>query len=111
MLRVTIAKLTMHQFLEPINLEISPTSLRQGEPAIRQTLALQLYAQEVFTFGQARRLAGLSVWEFQQLLAQNNIQRHYSEIELAEDADAIETSTYIAHLRYVEAVEACPIFL
>jgi predicted HTH domain antitoxin len=84
----------MRQFLEPINLQINPDSLSQGEQAIRQALALQLYAQDIFTLGQARRLADLSVWEFQQLLAQHNIQRHYSEIELAEDVDAIETGTW-----------------
>jgi predicted HTH domain antitoxin len=79
----------MRQFPDPINLEISPDSLSQGEQSIRQTLALQLYAQDIFTFGQARRLADVSVWEFQQLLAQHNIQRHYSEIELAEDNDSL----------------------
>jgi predicted HTH domain antitoxin len=84
----------MRQSLDPISLEISPDSLNQGEQAIRQALALQLYAQNIFTFGQARRLADLSVWEFQQLLAQHSIQRHYSEIELVEDADAIETGTW-----------------
>jgi predicted HTH domain antitoxin len=86
----------MRQSLDPISLEISPDSLNQGEQAIRQALALQLYAQHIFTFGQARRLADASVWEFQKLLAQHNIQRHYSEIELAEDADAIETGTWQA---------------
>jgi predicted HTH domain antitoxin len=84
----------MRQSLDPICLEISSDSLNQGEQAIRQALALQLYAQNIFTFGQARRLADLSVWEFQQLLAQHNIQCHYSEIELAEDADAIETGIW-----------------
>jgi predicted HTH domain antitoxin len=84
----------MRQSLDPISLEISPDSLNQGEQAIRQALALQLYAQNIFTFGQARRLADSSVWEFQRLLAQHNIQRHYSEIELVEDADAIETGTW-----------------
>jgi hypothetical protein len=29
----------MRQFLEPLNLEISPDSLSQGEPAIRQAIA------------------------------------------------------------------------
>lgn len=85
---------TVRQFLEPINLEISPDSLSQGEQAIRQALALQLYAQDVFTFGQARRLADLSVWEFQKLLAQDKIQRHYGETDLAQDVDAIETDTW-----------------
>jgi hypothetical protein len=29
----------MRQYLEPLNLEISPDSLSQGEPAIRQAIA------------------------------------------------------------------------
>ncbi|MBW4632906.1 MAG: UPF0175 family protein [Iphinoe sp. HA4291-MV1] len=40
---------------------------------------------------QACRLANLSVWEFQQLLGQQKIQRHYSEIELAEDVATIQS--------------------
>jgi predicted HTH domain antitoxin len=58
----------MRQYLEPLSLEICPDSLSQGEPDIRQAIALQLYAQNIFTLGQARRLADLSLWEFQQAL-------------------------------------------
>ncbi|MEH2115686.1 hypothetical protein [Nostoc sp.] len=34
----------MSQFIQPIKLQISPDSLNQGEEAILQELALQLYA-------------------------------------------------------------------
>jgi predicted HTH domain antitoxin len=85
---------TMRQFLEPLSLEISPDSLSQGEPAIRQAIALQLYAQNIFTLGQARRLADLSIWEFQQLLAQHKIQRHYSEADLEQDIQEIQTGSW-----------------
>ena len=84
----------MSKFVEPINLEISPASLSQGEQAILQEIALQLYAQNIFTFGQARRLANLSVWEFQQRLGQQNIQRHYNETDLAEDIEAIQSGSW-----------------
>ena len=84
----------MSKFVEPINLEISPASLCQGEQAIRQEIALQLYAQNIFTFGQAHRLANLSVWEFQQLLGQKNIDRHYNETDLAEDISTIQTGSW-----------------
>lgn len=80
----------MSEFVSSINLQLSPDSLSQGEEAIRQELALQLYAQNVFTFGQARRLANLSVWEFQQLLGQRKIERHYNEIDLMEDVETIQ---------------------
>ena len=84
----------MSQISEPISLELSPDSLRQGEQAIRQELALQLYAQHIFTFGQARRLADLSVWQFQQLLGQHQIQRHYDEADLLQDAEAIRSGVW-----------------
>jgi hypothetical protein len=40
----------MSQFADPINLQISSDSLSQGEQAIRQEIALQLYAKNIFTF-------------------------------------------------------------
>ncbi|BAZ51670.1 hypothetical protein NIES4103_43280 [Nostoc sp. NIES-4103] len=80
--------------MNPINLQLSPDSLSQGEEAILQEIALQLYDQNIFTFGQARRLANLSVWEFQQLLGQKKIQRHYTEAELIEDIESIKTGSW-----------------
>lgn len=83
--------LIMSQFVSSINLQLSPDSISQGEQAIRQEIALQLYDQNIFTFGQARRLANLSVWEFQQLLGQQKIPRHYTEMDLADDIESIKT--------------------
>lgn len=65
-----------------------------GEQAIRQEIALQLYDQNIFTFGQVRRLANLSVWEFQQLLGQQKISRHYTEMDLADDIGSIKTGSW-----------------
>jgi predicted HTH domain antitoxin len=84
----------MSQFVSSINLQLSPDSISQGEQAIRQEIALQLYDQNIFTFGQARRLANLSVWEFQQLLAQQKIPRHYTEMDLADDIESIKTGSW-----------------
>lgn len=78
----------MSEFVQSITLQVSPDSLSQGERAIREELALQLYAQNIFTFGQARRLADLSVWEFQQLLGRHQISRHYGEADVIEDIGA-----------------------
>lgn len=80
----------MSHFVDSIQLEISPDTLNQGEGAILREIALNLYAQKIFTFGQARRLANLSVWEFQQLLGQHHIERHYNETDLASDIDTIK---------------------
>jgi predicted HTH domain antitoxin len=71
--------------VKTINLQVSPESLNQGEQAIRQEIAVQLYAEKIFTFGQSRHLANLSVWEFQKLLGQKEISRHYDAEDLAED--------------------------
>ncbi|MFL9455435.1 UPF0175 family protein [Tolypothrix bouteillei VB521301_2] len=46
-----------------------------------------MYVQNIFTFSQARQLANLSVWEFQKLLGQNKIERHYNEADLAQDLE------------------------
>jgi predicted HTH domain antitoxin len=83
--------MAMNTFIKPINLHISPDSLNEGEQSIRLELALQLYAQNVFTFAQARHLANLSVWEFQQVLGKNNIERHYNETDLAQDLETINS--------------------
>ena len=40
---------------------------------IMQELALALFQRERLTLGQASRLAGVSQWQFQQLLAGRNI--------------------------------------
>jgi predicted HTH domain antitoxin len=94
MLKVKCWFLGMSQFVSSINLQLSPDSINQGEQAIRQEIALQLYDQNIFTFGQARRLANLSVWEFQQLLAQQKIPRHYTEMDLTDDIESIQTGSW-----------------
>lgn len=79
----------MSHFVDSIVLEIPPDTLNQGEGAILSAIALKLYAQGIFTFGQARKLTNLSMWEFQQLLGQHRIERHYDETDLAEDINSI----------------------
>lgn len=79
---------------QPIHLQVSSESLDQGEQAIRQEIAVQLYTQNIFTFGQSRQLANLSVWEFQQLLGDKKISRHYDKADLAQDIAAIQTGDW-----------------
>ena len=52
---------------------------------------MQLYENNIFTFGQARRLLNYSVWEFQKLLGENHIDRQYDQDDLAEDIEAIKS--------------------
>jgi len=63
--------------------------LPEGErsTAMKRELAVSLYARNVLSFGKARALAELSKREFQQLLGEREITRHYGEEELEEDLD------------------------
>lgn len=58
--------------------------------AMKQELAVSLYARDVLSFGKARALAELSHREFQALLGDLEIPRHYTDTELAEDLDYAE---------------------
>lgn len=48
-------------------------------------IALQLYQQRRLSIGHARELAGMSLWEFRQLLASRRISPHYDIADLDED--------------------------
>lgn len=52
---------------------------------LRVELAVQLYQQRRLSVGHARELAGMSLWEFRQLLASRRIAPHYDVADL--DAD------------------------
>ena len=53
-------------------------------------LAVHLYAENKLSFGKARELANLSVWEFQQLLGSRRIPAHYTLEDLKQDAETVE---------------------
>jgi len=63
---VIVAKIPEHEFEKMAKIE----------------LAIALYARGVLSFGQARRLAGLSKWEFLEELAKRNVRRHYTLEEM-----------------------------
>ncbi|MFH1699276.1 MAG: UPF0175 family protein [Candidatus Zixiibacteriota bacterium] len=52
---------------------------------IKVELAVSLYAQKRLSIGKARELAGMSLWEFRQLLASRRIAPHYDADDLKED--------------------------
>jgi len=60
-----------------------PTEEAEGE--IRRELALALYRRGVLSLGKARVLAQLSRWQFEQLLGERRVPRHYTAADLAED--------------------------
>lgn len=62
-----------------LSLKMPPQFMRQ------QLLAISLYANEYLGFGKARKLAGLSTWEFAEQLGRRGILRHYNDDDLEED--------------------------
>ena len=60
-------------------------SSRLSISELKIEIALYLYTQERLSVGKARELAGMSLWEFRQLLASRRISPHYDERDL--DAD------------------------
>ena len=55
------------------------------EREFRNELALALYQRGVLSLGKARILAQMTRWEFEQLLGQRRIPRHYTDSDLEED--------------------------
>ena len=58
---------------------------REVEAEMCKELALALYQRDVLPIGKARVLAQMTRWEFEELLGQRRISRHYTDVDLAED--------------------------
>lgn len=52
---------------------------------LRRELAVALYARGILSFGKARELASMDVYEFGSLLGERQIPRHYDDDDLRED--------------------------
>ena len=63
---------------------------REIDKRLRIELALRLYEKGIASLGVARRIAGLTKWEFIELLAKEKIPIHYDELELKEDLEWLE---------------------
>lgn len=72
-------------------------SARLTIPEMQQELAIWLYAQGRLGIGKARELAGMSLWEFRQLLAARKISPHYDVQELEEDLNTL----HIPHVHVI----------
>ena len=60
-------------------------SARLTPSELKVEMAVHLYAQGRLAIGKARELAGMTLWEFRQLLASRRIPPHYDEADLEED--------------------------
>jgi predicted HTH domain antitoxin len=57
------------------------------ETELRKELALALYQRGVLSSGKACALARMTRWEFEEVLGQRQIRRHYTEKNLEEDIE------------------------
>jgi predicted HTH domain antitoxin len=64
-------------------------SARLSPDQARVELAIYLYSQGRLSVGKARELAGMSLWEFRQLLGARRIVSHYDETELESDVQTL----------------------
>ena len=65
-------------------------STRLTAAEILQELALALFQREKLTLGQASRLAGMSRWQFHQLLGSRNIPIHYGVADFEADLHTLD---------------------
>ncbi len=65
-------------------------STRLTAAELMQELALALFQREKLTLGQASRLAGMSQWQFQQLLGSRGIPIHYEVEDFEADLRTLE---------------------
>ena len=80
--------------MQAIDIQIPIELIEQGETAVLEKIAIQLYENQIFTFGQARRLLNYSVWEFQKLLGENHVVQQYDQEDLAEDIEGIKSGLW-----------------
>jgi len=64
-------------------------SARLTVPELKVEMAVFLYSQGRLSIGKARELAGMSLWEFRQLLASRRISPHYDVTDLEKDVNTL----------------------
>lgn len=75
---------------ESISLSIKiPESELKGR--LKVELAIRLYQKGILGFGKARELAGLNKWQFQEILAKENISLNYDIEELEGDLETLRS--------------------
>jgi predicted HTH domain antitoxin len=61
-----------------------------SEDELRRELALHLFDEGKLSFGKARELAEMSVWDFQQLLGHRGISVHYDVEAYEQDRQTLK---------------------
>ena len=73
------------ELLQAIRLRAEEVPVR-----LKRELAIRLYAKGLLSFGKARQLAGMTRWDFHDLLAEEGIPRRYDVEEIEEDLQTLE---------------------
>lgn len=63
---------------------------RMTEGELRRELALHLFEEDRLSFGKARELADMSVWDFQEFLGRRGISVHYALEAYNQDRKTLE---------------------
>lgn len=66
------------------------TSARLTMDELKQEVAVLLYQRGRLSVGKARELAGMSLWQFRQLLASRLIPVHLDEEDVLDELDTLE---------------------
>ena len=66
-------------------------SARMTPQELKQVLAISLFQQGKISFGKAREMAGMTVWDFQQLLGSRKIPVHYDIEDYEEDLQTLKS--------------------
>jgi len=60
---------------------------RELDRELYKELSLALYQRGVLSSGKACAMAGMTRWEFEELMGRDKVSRHYTEKDLDEDID------------------------
>jgi predicted HTH domain antitoxin len=63
---------------------------RMSPEELKRELAIHLFREGKLSFGKAREMTGMTVWEFQNLLGSRNIQVHYDVKEYNQDLETLK---------------------
>ena len=69
--------------------EVSQATRMSPEELTRE-LAIHLFEEGTLSFGKARSLAAMTIWEFQQLLGSRGIVVHYDIEDYEEDLETLK---------------------
>jgi predicted HTH domain antitoxin len=69
--------------------EISQAA-RMSPEELKKELAIHLFEEGKLSFGKARSLAAMTIWEFQQLLGSRGIVVHYDIEDYEEDLETLK---------------------